>query len=74
MLDLGFEFVICVILSICCKVRQIVMFSVMWLLVVFKLVMEFMNEDDFVKVMVGFQDLVVNYDVMQIVEVIEDRV
>lgn len=50
------------------------MFSVIWLMVVFKLVMEFMNEKDFVKVMVGLQDLVVNYDVIQIVEVIEDRV
>lgn len=29
------------------------MFSVIWLMVVFKLVMEFMNEKDFVKVMVG---------------------
>jgi len=73
MLDLGFEPAIRAILGTCCKVRQTVMFSATWPQAVSKLAMEFMNEDDPVKVMVGSQDLAANHDVTQIVEVIEDR-
>lgn len=73
MLDLGFEPAIRAILSTCAKVRQTVMFSATWPQAVSKLAMEFMNEADPVKVMVGSQDLAANHDVTQIVEVIEDR-
>ncbi|KAG0559585.1 hypothetical protein KC19_10G116000 [Ceratodon purpureus] len=73
MLDLGFEPAIRAILSTCAKVRQTVMFSATWPQAVSKLAMEFMNEDEPVKVMVGSQDLAANHDVTQIVEVIEDR-
>lgn len=73
MLDLGFEPAIRAILSTCCKVRQTVMFSATWPQAVSKLAMEFMNEENPVKVMVGSQDLAANHDVTQIVEVIEDR-
>lgn len=73
MLDLGFESAIRAILSTCANVRQTVMFSATWPQAVSKLAMEFMNEEDPVKVMVGSQDLAANHDVTQIVEVIEDR-
>jgi ATP-dependent RNA helicase DBP3 len=73
MLDLGFEPAIRAILSTCAKVRQTVMFSATWPQAVSKLAMEFMNEEEPVKVMVGSQDLAANHDVTQIVEVIEDR-
>jgi ATP-dependent RNA helicase DBP3 len=73
MLDLGFEPAIRAILSTCAKVRQTVMFSATWPQAVSKLAMEFMNEGEPVKVMVGSQDLAANHDVTQIVEVIEDR-
>ncbi|XP_042505542.1 DEAD-box ATP-dependent RNA helicase 5-like [Macadamia integrifolia] len=55
-----------------CTVRQMVMFSATWPPSVHQLAQEFMDPNP-VKVVVGSEDLAANHDVMQIVEVIEDR-
>ncbi|PKA58843.1 DEAD-box ATP-dependent RNA helicase 5 [Apostasia shenzhenica] len=72
MLDMGFEPEVRSILSQTSSVRQIVMFSATWPLAVHQLAQEFMDTNT-VKVVVGSQDLAANHDVMQIVEVVEDR-
>ncbi|KAK3037654.1 hypothetical protein RJ639_030431 [Escallonia herrerae] len=53
-------------------VRQMVMFSATWPLPVHQLAQEFMDPHP-VKVVVGSEDLAANHDVMQIVEVLDDR-
>ncbi|XP_023511461.1 DEAD-box ATP-dependent RNA helicase 5-like isoform X1 [Cucurbita pepo subsp. pepo] len=72
MLDMGFEPEVRFILSQTCKERQMVMFSATWPLQVNQLAQEFMDPDP-VKVVVGSEDLAANHDVMQIVEVLDDR-
>ncbi|BBN15389.1 ATP-dependent RNA helicase DBP3 [Marchantia polymorpha subsp. ruderalis] len=72
MLDLGFEPAIRAIISKTNKVRQTLMFSATWPTSVDQLAKEFMQENP-IKVTVGSQDLAANHDVMQIVEVLEDR-
>lgn len=72
MLDLGFEPAVRAILSQTCSVRQMVMFSATWPLEVHQLAQEFMDPNP-IKVVVGSEDLAANHDVMQIVEVLEDR-
>nr|GMC53045.1 DEAD-box ATP-dependent RNA helicase 5 [Ipomoea batatas] len=72
MLDMGFEPEVRSILSQTCSVRQMVMFSATWPLPVHQLAQEFMDPNP-VKVVVGSEDLAANHDVMQIVEVLEDR-
>ncbi|KAG6571631.1 DEAD-box ATP-dependent RNA helicase 5, partial [Cucurbita argyrosperma subsp. sororia] len=57
--------------SVLCE-RQMVMFSATWPLQVNQLAQEFMDPDP-VKVVVGSEDLAANHDVMQIVEVLDDR-
>ncbi|XP_060207723.1 DEAD-box ATP-dependent RNA helicase 5 isoform X3 [Lycium barbarum] len=72
MLDLGFEPAVRAILSQTCSVRQSVMFSATWPAAVHQLAQEFMDPNP-IKVVVGSEDLAANHDVMQIVEVLEDR-
>ncbi|KAJ8555203.1 hypothetical protein K7X08_012699 [Anisodus acutangulus] len=72
MLDLGFEPAVRAILSQTCSVRQSVMFSATWPVAVHQLAQEFMDPNP-IKVVVGSEDLAANHDVMQIVEVLEDR-
>ncbi|RVW34731.1 DEAD-box ATP-dependent RNA helicase 5 [Vitis vinifera] len=49
-----------------------VMFSATWPLPVHQLAQEFMDPNP-VKVVIGSEDLAANHDVMQIVEVLDDR-
>ncbi|XP_057977764.1 DEAD-box ATP-dependent RNA helicase 5 [Malania oleifera] len=72
MLDMGFEPEVRSILSQTCSDRQMVMFSATWPLPVHQLAQEFMDPNP-VKVVVGSEDLAANHDVMQIVEVLDDR-
>ncbi|KAK4746436.1 hypothetical protein SAY87_012748 [Trapa incisa] len=72
MLDMGFELEVRSILSKTCSARQMVMFSATWPLPVHLLSQEFMDPNP-VKVVVGSEDLAANHDVMQIVEVLDDR-
>ncbi|KAI9073596.1 hypothetical protein K1719_044443 [Acacia pycnantha] len=72
MLDMGFEQVVRSILGQTCSVRQMVMFSATWPLAVHNLAQEFMDPNP-VKVVIGSEDLAANQDVMQIVEVLDDR-
>lgn len=72
MLDMGFEPEVRSILSKTSSVRQVVMFSATWPTAVNQLAQEFMDPNP-VKVVVGSEDLAANHDVMQIVEVLEDR-
>ncbi|CAL9204843.1 unnamed protein product [Musa hybrid cultivar] len=72
MLDMGFEPEVRSILNQTSSVRQMVMFSATWPLAVDQLAREFMDPNP-VKVVVGSEDLSANHDVMQIVEVLEDR-
>jgi len=72
MLDLGFEPEVREILSQTSSVRQMVMFSATWPLAVHKLAQEFMDPNP-IKVVIGSEDLAANHDVMQIVEVLDDR-
>ncbi|PWA84005.1 DEAD-box ATP-dependent RNA helicase 5 [Artemisia annua] len=72
MLDMGFEPEVRSILSQTNSVRQVVMFSATWPQAVHQLAQEFMDPNP-VKVVVGSEDLAANHDVMQIVEVLEDR-
>ncbi|KAL0371942.1 UNVERIFIED_CONTAM: DEAD-box ATP-dependent RNA helicase 5 [Sesamum calycinum] len=60
------------ILSQTSSVRQMVMFSATWPPPVHQLAQEFMDPHP-VKVVVGSEDLAANHDVMQIVEVLDDR-
>ncbi|XP_039142287.1 LOW QUALITY PROTEIN: DEAD-box ATP-dependent RNA helicase 5 [Dioscorea cayenensis subsp. rotundata] len=72
MLDMGFEPEVRSILSQTSSARQMVMFSATWPLAVHQLAQEFMDPDP-VKVVIGSEDLAANHDVMQIVEVLDDR-
>ncbi|KAF8082663.1 hypothetical protein N665_0813s0005 [Sinapis alba] len=72
MLDMGFEEPVRFILSKTNKVRQMVMFSATWPIDVHKLAQEFMDPNP-VKIVIGSEDLAANHDVMQIVEVLDDR-
>ncbi|KAF6135853.1 hypothetical protein GIB67_028172 [Kingdonia uniflora] len=72
MLDMGFEPEVRSILSETCTIRQMVMFSATWPPSVHQLAQEFMDPNP-VKVVVGSEDLAANHDVMQIVEVLDDR-
>ncbi|ESQ33627.1 hypothetical protein EUTSA_v10007300mg [Eutrema salsugineum] len=72
MLDMGFEEPVRFILSKTNKVRQMVMFSATWPVEVHKLAQEFMDPNP-VKVVIGSVDLAANHDVMQIIEVLDDR-
>lgn len=72
MLDMGFEQDVRSILSETCSARQMVMFSATWPTEVHQLAQEFMDPNP-VKVVVGSEDLAANHDVMQIVEVLDDR-
>ncbi|KAG8382083.1 hypothetical protein BUALT_Bualt05G0039600 [Buddleja alternifolia] len=72
MLDMGFEPEVRSILSQTGSVRQMVMFSATWPPAVHQLAQEFMDPHP-IKVVVGSEDLAANHDVMQIVEVLEDR-
>ncbi|CAL5321189.1 unnamed protein product [Camellia sinensis] len=72
MLDMGFEPEVHSILSQTCSARQMVMFSATWPPAVHQLAQEFMDPNP-VKVVVGSEDLAANHDVMQIVEVLDDR-
>ncbi|KAK7348044.1 hypothetical protein VNO80_22593 [Phaseolus coccineus] len=72
MLDMGFEQIVRSILGQTCSDRQMVMFSATWPLAVHHLAQEFMDPNP-VKVVVGSEDLAANHDVMQIVEVLDDR-
>ncbi|XP_004512453.1 DEAD-box ATP-dependent RNA helicase 5 [Cicer arietinum] len=72
MLDMGFEQIVRSILGQTCSVRQMVMFSATWPLAVHHLAQEFMDPNP-IKVVVGSEDLAANHDVMQIVEVLDER-
>ncbi|XP_058777520.1 DEAD-box ATP-dependent RNA helicase 5 [Vicia villosa] len=72
MLDMGFEQIVRSILGQTGSVRQMVMFSATWPLAVHQLAQEFMDPNP-VKVVVGSEDLSANHDVMQIVEVLDER-
>ncbi|XP_009108001.1 DEAD-box ATP-dependent RNA helicase 5 [Brassica rapa] len=72
MLDMGFEEPVRFILSKTNKVRQMVMFSATWPMEVHKLAQEFMDPNP-VKVVIGSVDLAANHDVLQIIEVLDDR-
>ncbi|XP_057448703.1 DEAD-box ATP-dependent RNA helicase 5 [Lotus japonicus] len=72
MLDMGFEQIVRSILGQTCSVRQMIMFSATWPLAVHHLAQEFMDPNP-IKVVVGSEDLAANHDVMQIVEVLDDR-
>ncbi|XP_052490644.1 DEAD-box ATP-dependent RNA helicase 5 [Gossypium raimondii] len=54
------------------KAHQMVMFSATWPAVVHRLAQEYMDPNP-VKVVIGSEDLAANHDVMQIVEVLDDR-
>ncbi|KAL5552276.1 hypothetical protein UlMin_002452 [Ulmus minor] len=72
MLDMGFEPEVRYILGQTCSARQMVMFSATWPPSVHQLAQEFMDPNP-VKVVIGSEDLAANHDVMQIVEVLDDR-
>ncbi|KAL1556892.1 RNA helicase [Salvia divinorum] len=72
MLDMGFEPEVRSILRQTCSVRQMVMFSATWPPPVHQLAQEFMDPNP-VKVVVGSEDLSASHDVMQIVEVLDER-
>ncbi|CAN6460989.1 unnamed protein product [Victoria cruziana] len=72
MLDMGFEPEVRAILKQTNSKRQTVMFSATWPLPVHQLAQEFMDPNP-VKVVVGSEDLAANHDVMQIVEVLDER-
>ncbi|KAE8732225.1 DEAD-box ATP-dependent RNA helicase 5 [Hibiscus syriacus] len=86
MLDMGFEEDVRFILGRTCsaimleilmspltfEARQMVMFSATWPAAVHRLAQEYMNPNP-VKVVIGSEDLAANHDVMQIVEVLDDR-
>ncbi|KAI4372191.1 hypothetical protein MLD38_010456 [Melastoma candidum] len=72
MLDMGFEQEVRTILGNTCSARQMVMFSATWPTAVHQLAQEYMDPNP-VKVVVGSEDLAANHDVMQIVEVLDDR-
>ncbi|KAL6897339.1 hypothetical protein ACP4OV_007035 [Aristida adscensionis] len=72
MLDLGFEPEVRAILSQTSSVRQMVMFSATWPAAVHQLAQEFMDPNP-IKVVIGSEDLSANHDVMQIVEVLDDK-
>ncbi|KAL5196681.1 hypothetical protein ABZP36_000193 [Zizania latifolia] len=72
MLDLGFEPEVKAILSQTASERQMVMFSATWPPAVHQLAQEFMDPNP-IKVVIGSEDLAANHDVMQIVEVLDDR-
>ncbi|KAL6178666.1 hypothetical protein ACLB2K_050184 [Fragaria x ananassa] len=72
MLDMGFEPEVRYILGQTCSARQMVMFSATWPPSVHQLAQEFMDPNP-VKVVVGSEDLAANHDVLQIVEVLDDR-
>lgn len=72
MLDMGFEPEVRAILSQTASVRQMVMFSATWPPAVHQLAQEFMDPNP-IKVVIGSEDLAANHDVMQIVEVLDDR-
>ncbi|KAG6687954.1 hypothetical protein I3842_11G100300 [Carya illinoinensis] len=72
MLDMGFEQEVRRILGETCSARQMVMFSATWPLLVHQLAQEFMDPNP-IKVVVGSEDLAANHDVLQIVEVLDDR-
>ncbi|CAN1354128.1 DEAD-box ATP-dependent RNA helicase 5 [Linum perenne] len=72
MLDMGFRQEVQAILSTTASARQMIMFSATWPLDVHKLAEEHMDPNP-VKVVVGSEDTAANHDVMQIVEVVDDR-
>ncbi|XP_052483772.1 DEAD-box ATP-dependent RNA helicase 5 [Gossypium raimondii] len=72
MLDMGFEEDVRFILGKTCSARQMVIFSATWLAVVHRLAQEYMAPNP-VKVVIGSKDLTASHDVMQIVEVLDDR-
>ncbi|KAI3836694.1 hypothetical protein MKX03_019413 [Papaver bracteatum] len=72
MLDMGFEPEVRAILSQTSSNRQMVMFSATLPPSVYQLAQEFMDSNP-VKVVVGSEDLAANHDVLQIVEVLDDR-
>ncbi|XP_015698978.2 DEAD-box ATP-dependent RNA helicase 5 [Oryza brachyantha] len=72
MLDMGFEPEVREILSQTASERQTVMFSATWPPAVHQLAQEFMDPNP-IKVVIGSEDLSANHDVMQIVEVLDDR-
>ncbi|KAE8724175.1 ATP-dependent RNA helicase DBP3 [Hibiscus syriacus] len=72
MLDMGFEEDVRFILGKTCFARQMVMFSATWPAAVHRLAQEYMDPNP-VKVVIGSEDLAANHDVMQIVEVLDDR-
>ncbi|XWS49323.1 hypothetical protein CRYUN_Cryun13aG0153900 [Craigia yunnanensis] len=72
MLDMGFEEDVRFILGKTCSARQMVMFSATWPSAVHRLAQEYMDPNP-VKVVIGSEDLAANHDVMQIVEVLDDR-
>ncbi|GKU95833.1 hypothetical protein SLEP1_g9142 [Rubroshorea leprosula] len=72
MLDMGFEEDVRSILGKTSSARQMVMFSATWPLEVHQLAQEYMDPDP-VKVVIGSEDLAANHDVMQIVEVLDER-
>ncbi|XP_038725031.1 DEAD-box ATP-dependent RNA helicase 5-like [Tripterygium wilfordii] len=72
MLDMGFEPEVRFILSKTCSARQMVMFSATWPTDVHRLAQDFMDPNP-VKVVIGSEDLSANHDVMQIVEVLDER-
>ncbi|TYI91516.1 hypothetical protein E1A91_D03G197900v1 [Gossypium mustelinum] len=72
MLDMGFEEDVRFILGKTCSARQMVMFSATWPAAVHRLAQEYMDPNP-VKVVIGSEDLAANHDVMQIVEVLDDR-
>ncbi|EOY25259.1 DEA(D/H)-box RNA helicase family protein isoform 1 [Theobroma cacao] len=72
MLDMGFEDDVRFILGRTCSARQMVMFSATWPAAVHRLAQEYMDPNP-VKVVIGSEDLAANHDVMQIVEVLDDR-
>ncbi|OMP11505.1 hypothetical protein CCACVL1_00479 [Corchorus capsularis] len=72
MLDMGFEEDVRFILGKTCSARQMVMFSATWPTAVHRLAQEYMDPNP-VKVVIGSEDLAANHDVMQIVEVLDER-
>ncbi|GMI63870.1 hypothetical protein HRI_000056300 [Hibiscus trionum] len=72
MLDMGFEEDVRFILGKTSSARQMVMFSATWPAAVHRLAQEYMDPNP-VKVVIGSEDLAANHDVMQIVEVLDDR-
>ncbi|GAV89696.1 Helicase_C domain-containing protein [Cephalotus follicularis] len=72
MLDMGFEEDVRSILRKTSSARQMLMFSATWPPKVHELAQQFMDPNP-VKVVVGSEDLAANHDVMQIVEVLNDR-